>query len=170
MDADRRQESLRALFDRHVARYATREEDWDVFSFQERIDPKFKRSQRRYIGAGGSGKHNDPNAVPATSFTLTIMMIEPGHGAPLHTHEVEEVFFVLDGEAVFFWERDGERIEAKFGRWDMIYHPPGVQRGVRNDSDKPVYFQVMLGKARPERPSYQDLSMEKAKEEELARS
>jgi len=161
---------LRQRFERHVARYATREEDWDVFAFQARLDPSFRRSQRRYIGAGGSGKHHDPNALPAKVFTLTIMMIEPGHGAPLHTHEVEEIFFVLDGEVTFIWEENGETVEANFGRWDMLYNPPGVQRGVRNDSGKPVYFQVMLGKAQPERPSYHSEDMEKAKASETVQS
>ena len=49
------------------------------------------------IGAGGSGKHDDPTVIPAGNFTLSIMFVNPGQGNAAHTHEVEECFFVLQG-------------------------------------------------------------------------
>ena len=36
-----------------VAKYADRREDWTVFGFETRLDKKYGRSQRRYIGASG---------------------------------------------------------------------------------------------------------------------
>ena len=40
------------------------------------------------------------------------MVIPPGHEGPLHTHhDVEEVFFVLQGQMTCYMEKDGERVE-----------------------------------------------------------
>ena len=140
---------------RYVARYADRAPDWNAFE-DAKIDG-YRRAQRRFIGAGGSGKHGDPNVVPPRGFTLSIMYVEPGQGNAAHTHEVEEIFFVLDGTlTAFVQDEDGRRIDIKLGKWDCIACPPGVIHGYINDSDKPVYFQVMLGRARPDTMGYAD--------------
>ena len=85
--------SLEAILDRYVARFRDRKSDWAAFE-DAKIEG-FKRAQHRFIGAGGSGKHGDPSVIPAGNFTLSIMYVEPGQGNAAHTHEVEEVFFVL---------------------------------------------------------------------------
>jgi len=54
--------------------------------------------EQSYIGAGASGK-SDPRAIAAEPFTLSVMFVPPGQGNAAHTHEVEEVFFILDGYA-----------------------------------------------------------------------
>ena len=41
----------------------------------------------------------DPRAIAAEHFTLSGMFVPPGQGNAAHTHEVEEVFFILDGYA-----------------------------------------------------------------------
>ncbi len=140
---------------RYVARFADRVPDWNAFE-DAKIEG-YRRAQRRFIGAGGSGKHGDPAVVPPRGFTLSIMYVEPGQGNAAHTHEVEEIFFVLDGELTAFVEdTSGRRIDVKLGKWDCIACPPGVIHGYINASDKPVYFQVMLGRARPETMGYAD--------------
>ncbi len=63
---------------------------------------------------------------------------------------------MLDGEATIVWQADGETVERPVGKWDMVYNPPGIIHGLRNDSDAPCFFQVMLGNPRPNRPIYQD--------------
>ena len=69
----------------------------------------------------------------------------------------EEVFFVLQGRLmVFFEEEDGRRIEVALGPWDCVSCPPGVIHGYRNDTVEPVYVQVMAGKAQPELMGYAD--------------
>ena len=82
--------SLEEIAQKYVARFRDRKADWAAFE-----DAKlegFKRAQHRFIGAGGSGKHGDTNAIPPGNFTLSVMFVPPGQGNAAHTHEVEEVF------------------------------------------------------------------------------
>ena len=74
------------------------------------------------------------------------MYVPPGEGNAPHTHEVEEIFFVLKGNLmVFFEEEDGRRVERHLGPWDCVSCPAGVIHGYQNESVEPVYMQVMLG-------------------------
>jgi oxalate decarboxylase/phosphoglucose isomerase-like protein (cupin superfamily) len=146
---------LEEILQRHVARFRDRVPDWDAFE-DARIDG-YRRAQHRFIGAGGSGKHADMRAIPPRGFTLSIMYVEPGQGNAAHTHEVEEVFFVLQGFLdVFVEDESGRRLETRLGPWECIACPPGVIHGYVNSSLEPVYFQVMLGRARPETMGYAD--------------
>ena len=147
--------SLDQIAQRYVGRFKDKQGDWAAFE-DAKIEG-FKRAQHRFIGAGGSGKHNDPSVIPASNFTLSIMYVPPGQGNAAHTHEVEEVFFVLRGQLrVFYEEEDGRRIERTLGPWECAFCPAGVIHGYQNDSAEPVYFQVMLGKAKPETMGYAD--------------
>ncbi len=139
---------------RYVARFGDRIPDWDAFE-DAKIDG-FRRAQHRFIGGGGSGKTDDPNAIPPGGFTLSIMLVEPGQGNAAHTHEVEEVFFVLRGELTVFLEDDAGRTEVRLQPWECISCPAGVVHGYINASREPVYFQVMLSKAKPEPMGYSD--------------
>lgn len=147
--------TLEEIAERYAARFMTRKADWDAFA-DARIEG-YRRAQHRFIGAGGSGKHGDPNVIPPRGFTLSIMYVEPGQGNAAHTHEVEEVFFVLKGHlAAFLEDGAGRRVDVKLGPWDCISCPPGVIHGYINESLEPVYFQVLLGAARPELMGYTD--------------
>jgi quercetin dioxygenase-like cupin family protein len=151
---------------RYVARFSDRVPDWEAFE-DAKIDG-FRRAQHRFIGGGGSGKHADPKSIPPAGFTLSIMLVEPGQGNAAHTHEVEEVFFVLKGRLTAFLEDEsGKRIEVKLGPWECICCPAGVIHGYVNDSDEPVYFQVMLGRARPEAMGYADEALYRRREAHL---
>lgn len=152
--------SIQEIAEKYVARFIDREPDWDAFA-DARVEG-YKRAQHRFIGAGGSGKHGDVNAIPPRGFTLSIMYVESGQGNAAHTHEVEEVFFVLRGQLmVFFEDGAGNRVERKLGPWDAVSCPAGVIHGYQNDSLEPVYFQVMLGRARPELMGYTDPELAK---------
>jgi mannose-6-phosphate isomerase-like protein (cupin superfamily) len=146
--------------DKYVARFTDRQTDWGVLDFQAKVDPKYRRGQMRYVGGGGTGKHDDPNIIQAGHFTLSTMIIPPGNEGPLHLHsDVEELFFVLDGELTCIWS-DGERqIERRLGPRDLIWIPAGIWRGVRNDGTKDVSFLTMLGAQKPELPSYPEGSL-----------
>ena len=92
--------SLDEIALKYVARFRDRKPDWAAFE-----DAKlegFKRAQHRFIGAGGSAKHGDASVIPPRAFTLSIMYVEPGQGNAAHTHEVEEIFFVLQGYLTAF--------------------------------------------------------------------
>lgn len=147
--------SLEEIMDRYVACFRDRKADWAAFE-DAKIEG-YKRAQHRFIGAGGSGKHDGSDFIPARGFTLSIMYVEPDQGNAAHTHEVEEVFFVLDGFlTVFIEDEDGRRLSRRLGKWECISCPPGVIHGYVNDSLEPVYFQVMLGRSKPETMGYVD--------------
>jgi mannose-6-phosphate isomerase-like protein (cupin superfamily) len=143
------------IMKKYVGRFKEKKPDWAAFE-DAKIEG-YKRAQHRFIGAGGSGKHGDPSVIPAAGFTLSIMFVEPGQGNAAHTHEVEEVFFVLRGMLTVFLEDEaGQRIDVRLGLWECISCPPGVVHGYINDSLEPVYFQVMLGRGKPEAMGYAD--------------
>jgi oxalate decarboxylase/phosphoglucose isomerase-like protein (cupin superfamily) len=154
---------------RYVARFSDREADWNAFE-DAKIEG-YKRAQHRFVGAGGSGKHGDAAVIPPRAFTLSVMYVPPGQGNAAHTHEVEEVFFVLKGYLTAFLEDEsGKRIDIRLGPWECISCPPGVIHGYVNDSLEPVYFQVMLGTSRPETMGYSDDELYKRRDAHLAKS
>jgi mannose-6-phosphate isomerase-like protein (cupin superfamily) len=91
---------LEALIDSCLASRASRREDWDTLAFQASMGEEFRRAQIRYIGSGGTGNHeHDVRILPAEHFTFSNMRLPVGGVGPEHTHhDVEEVFFVLEGQ------------------------------------------------------------------------
>jgi oxalate decarboxylase/phosphoglucose isomerase-like protein (cupin superfamily) len=157
------------IMKRYVGRFRDRKPDWAAFE-DAKIEG-FKRAQHRFIGAGGSGKHGDASVIPAGNFTLSIMFVNPGQGNAAHTHEVEEVFFVLQGFLdVFVEDESGKRVTARLGPWECISCPAGVIHGYQNDSLEPVYFQVMLGRGKPETMGYADEELYKRRGAHLEKS
>ena len=64
---------------------------------------------------------------------------------------------MLDGYLdVFVEDEAGKRITTRLGPWECIACPAGVIHGYQNDSLEPVYFQVMLGRGKPEAMGYAD--------------
>jgi mannose-6-phosphate isomerase-like protein (cupin superfamily) len=157
--------SVDELLKQRVARFVDRRADWDAFA-DARVEG-FRRAQHRFIGAGASGKH-DPHAIPAEHFTLSIMFIPPGQGNAAHTHEVEEVFFVLRGKVlVFFVDAAERRAEAVLGEWDCVSAPANVIHGFENIGLEPAYMQVMLGRATPDLMRYADANLQARRDEHL---
>jgi len=140
-----------------VARFADRRADWSVFGFETALDPRFARAQRRYLGASGSADPKDlRGSIPATAFTMSIQSMPPGNRIPMHCHETEEIFFILDGQCrVRCWE-GGESFDITLGRWDLVALPPLLQHEVFNEGDGECHLQTMLAKPQPLRPQYSD--------------
>jgi mannose-6-phosphate isomerase-like protein (cupin superfamily) len=160
-------ETLHELLQRRVARFTERRPDWDAFA-DARVEG-YRRAQHRYIGSGASGKA-DPLAVPAEHFTLSVMLVPPGQGNAAHSHEVEEVFFILEGQVkVFFQDAAGRQAEAVLDRWDCVSCPANVVHGFENVGAEPAYLQVMLGKAQPALMSYADAGLQQRRDEHLTR-
>ena len=158
--------SLEDIAERYIGRFRDKVPDWEAFE-DAKIEG-YRRAQHRFIGAGGSGKHDDPSIIPPRGFTLSIMYVEPGQGNAAHTHEVEEVFFVLQGYlTAFIQDESGKRLDVKLGPWECIACPPGVIHGYINESLEPVYFQVMLGRAKPETMGYADDDLYKRRDAHL---
>lgn len=145
---------LAELIEKRVARFEQIEPDWDAFA-DSQIEGR-KRAQYRFIGAGGSGKH-DPKALPAGGFTLSIMRVPPGQGGSAHTHEIEEAFFVLDGVlTVFFEDANGVRVATKLKKWEVVSCPAGVLHGFENQGTEDVMMQTFIGSGRPGPVGYAD--------------
>ena len=139
--------SIEELANRRVVRYSELEPDWDAFA-DSQIEGR-RRGQFRLIGAGGSGKP-DPNALPAGGFTLSIMILPPGQGGSAHTHEVEEAFFVLEGElTVFFQDEDGKQAATTLSKYDAVSCPAGIPHGFMNEGSENVLMQTMIGAGKP---------------------
>jgi mannose-6-phosphate isomerase-like protein (cupin superfamily) len=161
--------SLDQLLAQRVARFVDRRPDWDAFA-DARVEG-FRRAQHRFIGVGASGKVNDSSVVPAEHFTLSVMFIPPGQGNAAHLHEVEEVFFILEGKVLVFLEDEaGQRAETVLGTWDCISCPANVLHGFQNVGLEPAYLQVMLGKGRPDLMTYADRDLQQRRAEHLATS
>jgi quercetin dioxygenase-like cupin family protein len=148
--------SLRDWFERsRIARYETRTYDWDALKFQADYDPKYRRSQMRYIGLGGTGATADENVIPSENFTFSTMVLPAGCEGPPHVHDdVEEVFFMLRGRIKLFLELNGEKAETVLNERDVVSVPPGVYRGLLNIGQEEALMCVMLGAAKPKIPAY----------------
>ena len=160
--------SLEDIAGKYVRRFRDIAPDWEAFE-DAKIEG-YKRAQHRFMGAGGSGKHHDPDVIPPGNFTLSIMFVEPGQGNAAHTHEVEEIFFVLQGFLTVFFEEEGtgRQLRKRLGPWECVACPAGVIHGYDNDSLEPVYFQVMLGRGKPETMGYADQDLYERRDAHLA--
>ncbi len=149
-------QTLGQWIDSRVARYATRQPDWDALKFQADYDPKYRRAQLRYIGTGATGVSADDNAIPAEHFTLTTMILPAGCEGPSHIHtDAEEVFFILKGNKIrIFIEHLGQRHETVLSERDCISVPPGVYRGLTNEGIEEALMCVMIGNPKPVTPTY----------------
>ena len=157
--------SVHEMIAGRVARFVDRTPDWDAFA-DARVEG-YRRAQHRFIGVGASGKA-DASAIPAEHFTLSVMFVPPGQGNAAHTHEVEEVFFILEGKVMVFLEDGaGNRAEAVLGPWDCVSCPANVIHGFQNVGLEPAYLQVMLGKAQPALMAYVDGDLQRRREEHL---
>ncbi|WP_416062078.1 cupin domain-containing protein [Rhodococcus indonesiensis] len=151
---------LETLIDSCIASRDSRYEDWDTLGFQAaKGGDRFKRAQIRYIGSGATGNHEgDARALPAEHFTLSNMRLPAGAVGPEHTHhDVEEVFFVLEGElevAVHDVEDGTRKAVRRLGYRDMIRVPAGVPRSLANVGDTDALFCVIIGAAKPQLPTY----------------
>ena len=85
--------------------------------------------------------------------------------------KVEETFFVLQGYLdAFIEDEEGNRLTTHLGKWDCITCPPGVIHGYDNNSLEPVWFQVMLGRGKPETMGYADDDLYERRDDHLKSS
>lgn len=82
--------------------------------------------------------------VSAQSGALQLCIFEqwvaPGHGAPTHSHSVEEVLTVREGEAEMWME--GERLHVAAGQSLIV--PPGRLHGFRNCGATTLHIHAVL--------------------------
>ncbi|MFK0039405.1 cupin domain-containing protein [Paenarthrobacter sp. NPDC090517] len=150
---------LEELIDSAIASRESRVVDFNTLKFQTKMGEKFRRGQVRYIGSGATGDHSDDNNIlQAEHFTFSNMVLPAGCVGPEHTHpDVEEVFFVLEGEVEFSVHdvEDGNKKASRvLGYRDLIRVPAGVPRSLRTVSDVDAIICVIIGAMKPEIPFY----------------
>src|SRR6266516_1298628 len=138
----------------HVGLHQQKLWDWDAFP-ASRGYPELARAQMRYIGAGGSPKVGDTSTLVPSRFTCSLIYLDPERYAAVHSHEIEEIFFVQQGRLVISWQRpDDEFVDVILGPGDLLLNPPEIPHGFRNDGPEPVIAQFMVGHPRPLNPAY----------------
>ena len=152
LDSDRLEDRIDAM----CATRESRREDWDTLAFQTKAGPQYRRAQIRYIGSGGTGHHDsDERALAAEHFTFSNMLLPPGAEGPEHTHhDVEEAFFVLEGELEVTIHDGASSASRLLGYRDLIKIPAGQARSLRNVGHTDALFVVMLGASKPQLPTY----------------
>ena len=76
----------------------------------------------------------------ATQLCIFEQWVAPGHGAPTHSHPVEEVLTVRDGEAEM-WMGD-ERVHVTAGQALIV--PAGRLHGFRNSGTTTLHIHAVL--------------------------
>lgn len=150
---------LEALIESSLALASTRNIDFDTLSFQTKAGDKFRRAQVRYIGSGATGNHEgDQTIIPSEGFTFSNMILPAGCVGPEHTHpDVEEAFFVLEGEVEFSVHdvEDGTKKASRvLGKYDLIRVPANVPRSLKTVSDEDARICVIIGAKKPAIPFY----------------
>lgn len=151
---------LESLIDSCVATRESRYEDWDTLGFQAaKGGDRFRRAQIRYIGSGATGDHEaDDRIIRSHGFTLSNMRLPAGSVGPEHVHhDVEEAFFVLEGEVEVTVHdvEDGTKTASRvLGYRDLIVVPAGVPRSLRNLGTADALFCVIIGTQKPQLPTY----------------
>lgn len=145
------------LIESRIARFETRQYDWDALKFQADFDPVYRRAQVRYLGAGAAGVTTDMNVVPAEHFTFSTMCLPANCEGPMHIHEdVEEVFFCYKGKIKLFLEDGDKSYTTYLNERDLVSVPAGIYRGLHNVGQEEALMFVMLGSAKPQIPTYPD--------------
>jgi mannose-6-phosphate isomerase-like protein (cupin superfamily) len=107
------------------------------------VSPELTRGMRGKVVIGRLNKAAPP--VSGThDFTVAFNTVQPGAGAPLHSHKMVEVFVPLSGKWKFFWGEDGTG-EVELGPWDTISFPAGLMEGFKNIGTEEGTLLVVLG-------------------------
>ena len=119
--------------------------------FKELKPIDYKTMGSGYVPAGmeafsiiGQVTKDIPSIEAPHGFTMAVTKVDPGKGAPLHSHKTAEVFVPLSGQWAFYWGDTGEN-EITLGPWDVISFPAGLMEGFRNLGHEPGYFLAVLG-------------------------
>ena len=96
----------------------------------------------RPSGAGEAcGPSKPPPIAPAAGFSLIEELAPQGAATPLHVHEEEETFYVLEGELTFYLG-DGGPIAAPAG--SFVHVPVGEAHSFRVVSETARYLIITI--------------------------
>ncbi len=77
----------------------------------------------------------------ASTLCLGVVEIDPGHHSPLHRHNCEELYYVIEGAGEV--EQDGEFFPI--GKGDAVLNPTNIAHRVHNTGDVPIRMAVVGG-------------------------
>jgi len=98
-----------------------------------------------------------PDLVAAEKLLLVRVEMRPGQGHAFHKHpEMEEILYILEGEAEQWVERERRTLRAG----EIAHIPMGVVHGTYNVSDRPLTFLAILSPATTVGPALVDVSSE----------
>jgi quercetin dioxygenase-like cupin family protein len=75
-------------------------------------------------------------AQTGARYSLIDMLVPPGGGPPLHRHDFEEMFAVLDGEIELTFRGETHRA----GKGSVVNIPANAPHRFRNTSDRPAHL------------------------------
>jgi mannose-6-phosphate isomerase-like protein (cupin superfamily) len=92
-----------------------------------------KETAPRYIRPEGITSYllASPRTSTAEHLTTTIAVIEPGGEQRIHSHQPEQVYFILEGRGLMTVGGETQRV----GPGDCIFIPSGQSHGLNNDGD-----------------------------------
>jgi mannose-6-phosphate isomerase-like protein (cupin superfamily) len=132
-----------AFDDKRVARWGHVRgyDDAFVTSSTPGLEKRVFKLLNRGISAGAHVVPALPHEYP---FTLSIVEMEAGKGATLHSHATEEIFVALDGHLDLFWGPEGEG-RMRMAEGEMISIPVGLMRGFRNENGRQFHMLAIVG-------------------------
>jgi mannose-6-phosphate isomerase-like protein (cupin superfamily) len=77
---------------------------------------------------------------------------DPGLGAPIHSHAVEEVLEVIEGTAEIWLGKESAIVKPN----QSVLVPAGARHGFRNLENTTLHVRAKLGPSQPERSSAAD--------------
>ena len=77
-----------------------------------------------------------PKTVGVKNFWFGFEIIGPGKAGMMHSHDYEELYFVLKGKALM----KGEHEEHVIGPYDTVFVPPGVMHQPKNIGSEDFVF------------------------------
>jgi len=102
---------------------------------------KFEDAERVDRGNGAITFPMVGKSDGAQAFSAGVTSFNPGVDVPLHSHNVEEMVIILEGEGEC--ELDGEIKPVK--TWDTTYVPPGVVHCFRNTGSAQMSIMWVYG-------------------------
>jgi quercetin dioxygenase-like cupin family protein len=90
------------------------------------------------VGGGDQVTYKIRSAETGGSYFCFEVSTTPGFGPPLHTHAYRELFYVLEGEYEFTFDRDGEPTTITGAAGTSVAVPPNVPHTFKNASGAPA--------------------------------
>lgn len=122
---------LQQLMTKHVVRHAELKTHWEDAGFNRKI----------YCGPGG---------VETDTCRKEMLGIPSRVGVKPFVRDVEDAFFVLEGDLVVGWEVNGETVETELGPRDLVKTPAGCKHWFRNDGAGAATVWYVVGSAETE--------------------